>query len=33
MGIEHAQGSDTTHMYQANTGVIGHVSEIREGMV
>ena len=33
MGVEHAQGSDTTHLYLANTRAVGHGSEVREGMV
>ena len=33
MGAEHAQGSGTTHLYPANTGVVGHGSDVREGMV
>ena len=33
MGAEHAQGLCTTHLYPANTGVMGHGSEVREGMV
>ena len=31
--MEHAQGSGTTNLYPANTGVVGHRSEVREGMV
>ena len=33
MGVEHAQGSGTTHLYPATTGAIGHGSEVREGIV
>ena len=33
IGVEHAQGSDTTHLYLAATGTVGHKSEIREGMI
>ena len=33
MGVEHAQGSDTIHLYPANTRAVGHRSEVREGMV
>ena len=33
MEVEHAQGSDTTHLYPANTGVVGHGLEVREDMV
>ena len=33
MEVEHAQGSSTTHLYPANTKVVGYGSEIREGMV
>ena len=33
MGVEHAQGLGTTHLYQANIGAVGHGSEVREGMV
>ena len=33
MEVEYAQGSNITHMYLANTGVVGHRSEVREGMV
>ena len=28
-----AQGPCTTNLYPANTGVVGHGSEVREGMV
>ena len=31
--VEHAQDPGTTNLYLANTGVVGHGSEIREGMV
>ena len=31
--MEHAQGPGTTNLYPANTGVVGHGSEVREGMV
>ena len=31
--MEHAQGPGTTNLYLANTGVVGHGSEVREGMV
>ena len=27
------QGSDTVYMYPANTGEVGHRSEVREGVV
>ena len=33
MEVEHAQGPSTTNLYLANTGVVGHGSEVREGMV
>ena len=33
MKVEHAQGSGTTHFYLANTGAMGHRSEVREGVV
>jgi len=33
MGVEHAQGSSTTHLYPANIGTVGHGPEVREGMV
>ena len=33
MEVEHAQGSSITHLYLANTRVVGYRSEIREGMV
>ena len=33
MEVEHAQGSDTTHLYLVNTEVMGHGSEVREGMI
>ena len=32
MGVEHAQGSGTTHLYLANTSVVSHEPEVREGM-
>ena len=32
MEVEHAQGSDTTHLYLANTGVVGHGLEVRDGI-
>ena len=31
--MEHAQGSGTTNLYLANTRVVGHGLEVREGMV
>ena len=31
--LEHAQGLNTTNLYPANTGVVGHGSEVRRGMV
>jgi len=31
--VEHAQCSGTTNLYLANTGVVGHGSKVREGMV
>ena len=31
--MEHAQGSNTTSLYPANTGVVSHGSEVRGGMV
>ena len=31
--VEHAQAPSTTNLYPANTGVVGHESEVREGMV
>ena len=33
MEVEHAQGLDTTHLYLANTGAVGHGLEVRNGMV
>ena len=33
MEVEHAQGSSTTHLYLANTEVVGHGSKVKEGMV
>ena len=33
MEVEHAQGSSTTNLYPANTGVVGNESEVSEGMV
>ena len=33
MGVEHAQDSGTTNLYPANTGAVGHGSEVRDGMV
>ena len=33
MGVEHTQGPNTTDLYPANIGVVGHESEVREGMV
>ena len=33
MEVEHAQGVGTTPLYLTNMGVVGHWSEIREGMV
>ena len=31
--VEYAQSLDTTNLYLANTGMVGHGSEVREGMV
>ena len=31
--VEHAQGSGTTNLYPTNTGVVGHGSKVKEGMV
>ena len=31
--VENAQDSDTTNLYPANTGVVGHGLEVSEGMV
>ena len=31
--MEHAQGLGNTNLYLANTGVVGHGSEVKEGMV
>ena len=31
--MEHAQGPGTTNLYPANTGMLGHRSKVREGMV
>ena len=31
--VEQAQAPGTTNLYPANTGVVGHESEVREGMV
>ena len=33
MEVEHVQGLGITHLYLANTGVVGHGSEVRNGMV
>ena len=33
MEVEQAQGLGTTHLYPANTGVVGHGLKVREGMV
>ena len=33
MEVECAQGLGTTNLYLANTRVVGHGSEVREGMV
>ena len=33
MELEHAQGLGTTNLYPANIGVVGHKSEVKEGMV
>ena len=33
MGVEHTQGSSTTHLYPANTGAVGHRLEVKEGIV
>ena len=31
--VEHTQGSSPTNLYPSNTGVMGHRSEVREGMI
>ena len=31
--VEHLQGLGTTNLYPANTGVVGHGPEVRDGMV
>ena len=31
--VEHAQSPHITNLYPTNTGVVGHGSEVREGMV
>jgi len=33
MEVEHSQGSSTTHLYPANTGVVGRRLEVRKCMV
>ena len=33
MGVEHAQGLGTTHLYPANIGMVGYEPEVRDGMV
>ena len=33
MEVEHVQGLGITHLYLANTGVVGHGLEVRNGMV
>ena len=33
MEVEHIQGSSTTNLYPANTGMVGHGSKIRKGIV
>lgn len=33
MAVEHTQGSGTTNLYPANTGVVSHGSGVKEGMV
>ena len=33
MEVEHTQDLGITNLYLANTGVVGHESEVREGMV
>ena len=33
MEVKHAQGLGTTKLYPTNTGMMGHESEVREGMV
>ena len=33
IGVEHAQGPNTTHLYPANIGAVGHGLEVKEGMV
>ena len=33
MGVEHAQGLSTTHLYPANTRAVDHRLEVREEMV
>ena len=32
MEVEHIQNLGTTHLYPANTGVVGHGLEVKEGM-
>ena len=29
MGVEHTQGSGTTHLYSVNTGAVGHGSKVK----
>ena len=31
--VEHVQGSSTTNLYPANTGVMGYGSKVKEGVV
>ena len=33
MRMEHAQGLGTSHLYPANTGMVGHEPNVRDGMV
>ena len=33
MKAKYAQGQGTTHLYPANTRVVGHGSEVKKGMV
>ena len=33
MKVEYAQGLGTAYLYPANIGVVGHRSEVREGMI
>ena len=33
MGVKHAQDLGTTNLHPANTGVVGHESEVKEAVV